>query len=401
MDAAQIAMYDLRSNTSKVLFRGGSHARYVSTGHLVYSTQGALRAVPFDLRRLEISGPSVPVEEVALTPYAAGAGFFDIANDGTLVYAQRGDRGGDRGGDRAVVWVDRHGHEESVPLPPRAYRQARLSPDGTRIVLFPGLADDSLWMWDLRRPALIRLTSGSDTDQSPVWTPDGQHVVFASTRDGVVYNLWRQATNGAGSPERLTTGPVIQFPTGITPDGTHLVFHQTTATGRDVMRLALDRTRAVTPLVQTPDDERNGIISADGHWLAYDSNSSGRFEVYVRPFPDTAAGFCLVSTTGGTRPVWSHQGKELFFSALDGAIMGVAIETTGTTCRAATPSKLIEPGYVLSGGGNVIRAFDVSTDDQRLLMIKGPTAGSDSAPPSVLVVVQNWTQELMRLVPQK
>jgi serine/threonine-protein kinase len=244
---------------------------------------------------------------------------------------------------------------------------------------------------------MMRLTSGSDTDQSAVWTPDGQHVVFASTRDGGVYNLWWQATSGAGSPERLTTSPVIQFPTGITPDGTHVVFHQTTATGRDVMRLALDRTRVVAPLVQTSDDERNGIVSADGRWLAYDSNSSGRFEVYVRPFPDTAAGFCQVSTMGGTRPVWSHQSKELFFSALDGAMMRVTVETTGTTCRAATPSKLLEPGYLLSGGGNVIRAFDVSTDDHRLLMIKGNEGGGL---PIVLVVVQNWTEALKRLVPQ-
>jgi hypothetical protein len=103
-DGAQIAVYDLRSNTSKVLFRGGSHARYVSTGHLVYSTQGALRAVPFDLRRLEISGPSTPVEDVAVPLYAASAGFFDVANDGTLVYAHGADGGGER--DRPVVWVD-------------------------------------------------------------------------------------------------------------------------------------------------------------------------------------------------------------------------------------------------------------------------------------------------------
>ena len=157
----------------------------------------------------------------------------------------------------------------------------RLSPDGTRIALYEGLQDNSLWMWDLRRPALTRITSAPGTDQSPVWTPDGRRLVFASTREGGVYNLWWQPTDGTAPAERLTTSPIPQFPTGITPDGTQVLFHQTTATGRDLMRLTLDATRRISPVLQTPFDERNGIVSPDGHWLAYESDSSGAFEVYV------------------------------------------------------------------------------------------------------------------------
>ena len=154
-----------------------------------------------------------------------------------------------------------------------------------------------------------------------MWTPDGRRIIFSSNRGGQ-FNLWWQAADGTGAAERLTTSSNAQFVTGITPDGTAVVFFETTPTmGRDLLQLALDGTRRVTPLLQTKFDERNGIVSPDGRWLAYESNSSGSFEIYVRPFPNVGGGQWQVSTAGGRQPLWARSGKELFYVGADGALL--------------------------------------------------------------------------------
>ena len=192
---------------------------------------------------------------------------------------------------------------------------------------------------------LTRLTLDPGLDRFPVWTPDGQRIIFASNRGGAL-NLWWQAADGSGNAERLTTSSNPQFPTGITPDGTAVVFNEPTPTmGSDLLQFALDGTRQVTPLLQTKFDECNGIVSPDGRWLAYDSNSSGSFEVYVRPFPNVGGGQSPVSTAGGTRPLWARNGKELFYVGADGALMRVPVEASGATWNAGTPTKLFEGRY--------------------------------------------------------
>ena len=159
-------------------------------------------------------------------------------------------------------------------------------------------------------------------------------------------NLWWQAADGTGAAERLTTSSNAQFLTGITPDGTAVVFHEATPTmGRDLLQLALDGTRRVTPLLQTKFDERNGIVSPDGRWLAYESNSSGSFEIYVQPFPNVGGGQWQVSTAGGRQPLWARSGKELFYVGADGALLRVPVEASGATWNAGTPMKLLEGRY--------------------------------------------------------
>jgi serine/threonine-protein kinase len=315
LDAAQVVVRDLRTGTNKVLVRGGSHGYYVATGHLVYVAARTLRAIPFDLTRLETHGTAVPVlPRLATTP--TGAGNFAVATDGTLVYVDV--PGSLAGNGQTIVWVDRTGKEEPVAAPTRAYELPRLSPDGTRMALSIADQEDDLWIGELGRATLTRLTLDPGRDWFPVWTPDGRRIVFSSTRGGVP-NLWWQAADGTGAAERLTTSSNPQFVTGITPDGTAVVFvEQTPTTGRDLMQLALDGTRKVTPLLQTKFDERNGIVSPDGRWLAYESNSSGTFEIYVRPFPDVGGGQWEISTAGGAQPLWSRSGKELFYFSADG-----------------------------------------------------------------------------------
>ena len=167
----------------------------------------------------------------------------------------------------------------------------------------------------------------------------------------------------------------------------------------DLLQLVLDGTRQVTPLVQSKFEKRNGIVSPDGRWLAYDSNSSGATEVYVRPFPNVDGGQWQVSTAGGKMPLWARSGKELFYVSGDGALLRVPVEASGATWDAGTPMKLLERGYY-APSGYVGRTYDVSPDGQRFLMIKALETDASAAPPA-LIVVQHWDEELKRLAPTR
>src|SRR6185503_20629104 len=358
LDAAQVAVLDLQTGARRVLLRGGSHAHYVSSGHLVYAAAGALRALPFDLARLETRGTPVTVVPDVVTTIKGGVNAF-VAGDGTLAYVL----GTVEGTPRTLVWVDRQGLETPIPTPPRPYLLPALSPDGTRVAVFANDQQRDLWLWDLRRTTLTRLTSAPGVDVVHAWTPDSRRLIFTSERVGV-RNLFWQAADGAGAVEQLTESPNIQYPTAVSPDGRTLIFaEEAPSTNNDVMMIELDGTRRVTPLVQSTFNERNGIISPDGRWLAYEANDSGRFEVYVRPFPDVSSGRWQVSTNGGTRPIWARSGQELFYVSPTGAIMGVGV-ARGPSWAATTPTLLVKEGYftIPIWWG---RSYDISPDGQR------------------------------------
>jgi eukaryotic-like serine/threonine-protein kinase len=408
LDAAQVAVRDLRTGMQKILVRGGSHPHYVGSrpgstkraeregGHLVYVAAGTLRAIPFDLTRLETHGTAVPVLARLVTT-GDGVGDFAVATDGTLVYVDG--PASLAANARTLLWVDRTGKEEPIAAPPRTYAQPRLSPDGTRAALLSIGQEYDLWIWDLRRATLTRLTLDPGQDWFHLWTHDGRRIVFSSNRGGPL-NLWWQAADGTGTAEQLTMSSNNQFATGIIPDGTAVVFDEQTPTmRRDMLQLALDGTRRVTPLLQTNFDERNGIVSPDGRWLAYESDSSGSVEIYVRPFPNVGGSQWLVSSAGGKTPLWARSGKELFYVAADGVLMRVPVEANGATWNAGTPAKLLEGRYLTEVNSGV-RMYDVSPDGQRFLMIKALGTDASAAPP-VLVVVQHWDEELKRLVPAK
>ena len=397
LDNASIAALDLRTQTSTILVRGGLDAHYVESGHLVYVAAGTLRAVPFDLRRLAVRGPAVPVVPRLVTT-RSGAGDFGVARDGTLVYVDV-TAGSQSARARTLVWVDRAGKEERIAAPTRSYEAPRISPDGKQLALAITDQESDIWVWDLVRADLRRLTFDPGVDTFPVWTPDSHRIVFTSQSGGAL-NLWWKAANETGPAEQLTTSANNQWPTSISSDGKQVVLTELTPTmGRDLMLLTLDGSHRVTPLLQTPFDELRGVISPDGHWLAYESNSSGQFEIWVRPFPNTSAAQYQISTSGGTRPVWAHSGKELFFFGADGTLMRVPVEATATMWNAGAPTKLLEPRYY-TGAGNPNRSYDVSPDGQRFLMIKAASADPTTVPPNI-IVVQHFDEELKRLVPTK
>jgi eukaryotic-like serine/threonine-protein kinase len=398
LDAAQVAVLDLQTGTRTVLVRGGSHAHYVPTGHLLYQSGGTLQAIAFDLAQLETRGQPVPVLPVVMTTAAGGIDAV-VADDGTLAYVSGGSATG-AAAPRALVWVDRQGRETPIAAPSHAYVYPRLSPDGTRIVVSAADQENDLWVWDLGRATLTRATFDPGIDIHPTWTADGRHVIFSSERSGA-RNLYRQAADGTGAVDRLTESPNPQNAGSVSPDGRRLIFtERSPETGGDVMQVELDGAHRVAPLVQSQFDERNGIVSPDGRWLAYDANDSGQFEVYVRPFPIVTSGHWQVSTAGGTRPLWTGNGRELVYVSPTGALMDVGVGRTPSWTTTA-PTVVVKQGYFTNSGSFISRTFDVSPDGQRFLMIKDTTGTGSTSAPAGLIVVQHWTEELKRLVPTK
>jgi serine/threonine-protein kinase len=243
---------------------------------------------------------------------------------------------------------------------------------------------------------MTRLTFDPGNNRGPVWSPDGTRVAFTAVRDGGETIYW-QAADGTGAPERLTQGPSVQLPNSFSPDGRRLVFNQPDRPPYDLGVVNVEGDRRTELILRTPYDEYNGEISPDGRWLAYQSNESGRDEVYVRPFPKVDGGRWQVSTGGGTRPLWARNGRELFYFVEPGTVMAVPIRS-GPTFAPDAPQAVFKGGPF---GGFAGRHYDVSPDGRRFLMLKNEQATDDATPYRSLIVVQNWQEELKRLVPTR
>ncbi len=389
---AQIAVFNLESRVQKVLVPGVSHGRYTASGHLVFGFSGALRAVLFNLDTLEVRGNAVPVVERVVTK-VSGAANFAMSSDGSLVYASGESVAAS---ERGLVWVDRQGREEAIPAPKRLYAYPRISPDGTRVALDIRDQENDIWLWDIARQSMTRLTFNQGLNRGPEWTPDGKRLVFSAERDGPESLFW-QAADGSGAPERLTKGQVgrPQVPYSVTPDGARILFGEPGQPPYDLYQLELGAERKATPLLNAAHDEHNAEVSPDGRWMAYQSNESGADEVYVRPFPNVGDGRSQISTGGGTRPAWARSGREIFYLKADGTLIGVPVEIGGGSLAAGVPKSLFRGPYftVLNG-----RTYDVAPDGRRFLMIKQDAPRAERRP-TQLVVVQNFFEELKRLAP--
>lgn len=306
-DDASIAVLSLATGEYRVVLEGGTHARYSPSGHLVYARTHTLFAAPFDLDALEVTGPPVPVLQGVMTIPQSGVAFFALTRYGSLLYAP----GGTWGDDSRVVLVDREGRSEPLIETPGNYHTPRLSPDGSSLALTLGGANDSIWIYDIARATLTRSIYGYD-NTGPAWTPEGDRLAFMSTRSGA-FNLFRQHADGSGEAERLTTNEGNQTTGSWSRDGKTLVFvEQHPETGLDVWSLSMDGGEAPKRLLYEPFDEHHPTLAPDGRWLAYVSNESGQNEVYLRSFPGMA-GKRQVSIEGGRFPLWSPNGRELFY----------------------------------------------------------------------------------------
>jgi serine/threonine-protein kinase len=394
IENAQIAVLDLRTGASKILIRGGSHAHYVPTGHLVYGATGTLRAVAFDLERLEVTGPPAPVLQGVVTT-DGGAADAAIAANGSLVYVP----GVAGGGLRTVVSMDRQGRASALPgLPLDSYRDVRVSPDGAKLALAT-LTD--VWTYDVARATLSRLTTDAASDRSPLWTPDGQRIVFTSTRAGYGELFWRPA-DGTGRDERLlarATDLIDLRANGWAADGRRLMFTEVLPSPSinqcAVGWIALEHPSDVNVLMRSDFCNDWSAVSPDGRWMAYASNVSGRYEIYVERYPELG-NRQQISTGGGRLPLWSRDGRELFFGSLDGRQMLAAAVQSGKMFVAGQPNVLFELLTLMPAGGS--RPYDIAPDG-RFLVIRGGEVEVASDTGSSLVVVQNWFEELKRLVP--
>jgi serine/threonine-protein kinase len=397
LETAQIAVLDLSTGQQKVLVRGGSHPHYVSTGHIVYGLEGTLRAIAFDLDRLEVRSDPRPVLQGVVTK-PTGAASFGVAQDGSLAYLAGSAQGIGR---NALVWVDRQGREEAIAAPIRSYQYPRISPDGTKAAVDIRDEDSDIWIWDFLRATLTRFTFEPGVQGYPVWTPDGRRVAFTSEVKGALVVDWRSA-DGTGESEQIGASPEALYPLTFSPDGSQLVVRRVRPSASDDLYLiSVIGERRLAPLRQTSFLEANGEISPDGRWLAYQSNESGRNEIYVRPFPLVDSGRWQVSSGGGSRPLWARSTQELFYVSLAGAIMRVGVDRR-PSWTATTPTQVVKRGYFLAGGltGNAGRSYDISLDGKRFLMIK-EIAPDQTAAGSQIVVVQHFDEELKRLVPTR
>jgi hypothetical protein len=382
---ARIDAFEFQTGATTTVVRGGGRPRYVPTGHLLYGVSDTLYGVAFDPDTLAARGDPVQLST------EAGSSEFAVSNEGTLAYLS-----GSNSRERELMWVDRRGGEESLGAPPGDYVYPRLSPDGTRVALDVGGADRDVWVWDIPRRVLERFTNDPAENVIPTWSRDGLRLIFGSSRMGAS-NVYWQASDGSGEAERLLESSRLQQPVSLAPDGRLLISEAVPGRGRDIVALSLDGSRRVERILAGEATEGVPEVSPDGRWIAYDSNESGQFEVYVRPYPRIDSGRWKISMTGGRQPLWSRDGRELYYRDYDGALMAVPV-TLRPTFAVSPPTKINDGSQYLGGGSQLgSRTYDLSLDGSRFLMIKA--ANPRGATPPTIVVTEHWFQELQARVP--
>ena len=388
-ESSYVALLDRQTGAYRPVIQAAADPQYLQTGHIVYVNAGFLRAVAFDLDGRAVRGTPVTLAEGVSTK-ASSTASFAVSPAGTLTYIA----GSAVTGRRMVVWVDRSSGEEPLDLPVRAYAYARLSPDGQRIALDIRDEGNDIWTWDLTRRTLTRLTFDPGFNRGPSWMPDGRHLLFSAVRDGAEY-IHMQPADGSSPARSVGPGGTVQIPDGVSPDGKWVLFVQPSTPPYDIYMMNLDGQQKPQVLLGEGFSETNPNISPDGRWLAYQSDESGKDEIYVRPFPHVSGGRWQVSTNGGTRPLWSRDGRELFYYLPPGIVMAAAV-TPGSTFSAAAPTQIIKGTFLAPQTG---RMYDVTPDGKRFLMLKEARAEGERPAPPQLVVVQNWIDELKRAVP--
>ena len=380
MGEQSIAVQSFATGERRVLSVKGACPRYAPTGHLVFVRDDeSLMAAPFDLSRLEVTGPPVPVAEGVLLYQPNGAAQYTFSSNGSLVYFSSGAVPS----EETMVWVDRRGKVEQVTPARHDFEMPRISPDGQSIAV--GF-DGEVWIYEIARGTFSRVTFRGGF--MPIWTPDGRRLAFMSTSAGPINQFWVPA-DGSGPSERLLTSEHAQFPESFTPDGWNLAFMDIDAeTRNDLWVLPLQGERKAKPIVRTPFEERGAAFSPDGRWVAYSSNESGAWQVRVQPYA-APGGKAQVSTDGGTEAVWARDGRELFYRN-GNKMMVVAVEA-GNSFVAGKPRLLFEGRYAM-GPVPGFTNYDVSRDGQRFLMIKSEQA----AAPTQLNVVLNWFEDVKR-----
>ena len=376
-----IAAQSLRSEERKTLIEWGFEPQYSPTGHLVFARGTTLLAVPFDASRVEVTGPPVTLVQHVATEAKSGAAAFRVSATGTLVYVPQQSPAG-----RVLTWVDRAGNETPLPVAARAFDTPRVSPDGRHVAFTSAEGDRrDIWIYDISNDKLTRLTQEGD-NWGPLWTRDGAALAYANDR-GATSQVVLQRLDGTAAIT-LGSSPNDLWPAVFSADQkTLLVQEQPETDDYFVSRLTLGGSGRPEPLIEGPGLPRVASLSPDGRWLAYTATQSGRSEVFIQGFPIAGARRQL-TVDGGREPVWSHDGRELFYR-LGSRMFAVRIEAT-RELSWGKPMLLFDRNYVAS-----FLDYDVAGDGRFLMIKPAPEEGL----PLQLNVVLNWANELLTRVP--
>jgi WD40 repeat protein len=392
-DTANIEVMSLADHHTKTLVRGGTFGRYLPSGHLVYVNRGTLFAAPFDLDRLEVHGTAAPVLDQISYNAGVGSAQLDFSQTGTLIYRS----GGVGGTLLTVAWLDGAGKVQPLLAKPGAYVNPSLSPDGQRLAVdvTEGSGTDA-WVYDWQRDTMTRLTF-SRTALAPVWSPDGRYIAFRTNA-----GLSVMRSDGSGKPQSLTQSN-LQVPWSFTPDGKRLAFFESVSgTGFDLWTVPLESDGAGLRLgkpevfLQTPADERYPSFSPDGRWMAYSSDESGTRQVYVRAFPDKG-GKWQISNSDGQLPMWSRNGRELFFETLDRHIMVAGYAVKGDSFVAEKPRMWAEKQLGTSAGA--ANNVGLAPDGKRIVALMPVETAEAQKAQNHVIFLENFSDELRRKVP--
>jgi serine/threonine-protein kinase len=393
----RVALYIDKTGEWNYLLEDASDAHYLPTGHIVFLRQGMLMAVPFSLRGLKLAGEAVPVkpnvmQSLSLTGHNTTAGQFTISDSGCLIYASGGVVPSWK---NTLAWVDHKGND--IPAVSREFQHfsPRLAPDGQKIVFQTIYTSDQIWIHDVQRDISSSFFSEYRSG-SPLWTPDGKKIIFVRREPDGSSSIFAKVVDGAVRAEEL----ILSVPSGhrytissISPDGNRLALVDSFKENRDI--LIYDFTnKSISSFRVTQYREEYPDFSPDGRWLVYTSDHEGRSEVYVAPF-SSRSGEVKVSRDGGREPGWARSGKQLFYRFLEE--MWVVDVQSETNFSAGVPRLLFKS--MRFGGGGPRRCWDISLDDKRFLMVKREERPLN--PVTEIILIQNWFEELNRLVPTK
>ncbi len=377
---------ELGSGEPQFLLQADSNAVYAAPGYLLFLRGDSLMAQPFDAGSQKLKGEAFPIAEHVASPQQFRLGLFTVSQTGLLVY---GSGEVERSGQ--LTWLDKSGTENGKVSQVNVF-QIALSPDGQRVMYASasGGKNVDLWLMELGRGVQTRFTFGPTASAYPVWSPDGSRIAFASARQGK-FNIYTKNASGAGNEEPLLESDVQKFPSDWSHDGRYILFGSLDPKGKtksDIWVLPLSGDRKPFPYLQTPFDEGGAVFSPDGHWVAYRSDESGSYEIYLSPFP-AGGGKWQVSQGGGLQPEWKRDGSALYYVAPGGKLMEASVKERGSGVEIGTPRQLFQApmGEARLGG----RAYAVAPDGKRFLVVK---QGDNGSPP--LTLVTNWTAGLNR-----
>ena len=392
----QVALLIDRSREWEILLEDASHAQYVPTGHVVFLRRGVLMAIPFSLSDLETKGQPVPIisnvmQSLSYTSGNTTAGQYGISRSGSLIYAAGGTTPDWR---NSLVWVDKEGNDEPASSNFDQHFTPRLSPNGQKIVYQTIYTRNQIYICDTQRDISSPFVSEASS-HFPVWTPDGKRIIY-ERRDSDQSSLFSKSVDTSSPMEELIVSAPPEhdyFPSSISPDGNRLAIVGRFEGQGDILIYDFP-SKSITPFRATEHKEHYPSFSPDGRWLVYASNKEGRSEVYVAP-SSGSGGEIKISRDGGEEPGWARNGRQLFFRSIDGDQMWVVDIQAGTDFSPGVPRKLFESTKF--GASDTRRCWDTSLDDQRFLMVK-----REERPPqpvTEMILIQNWLEELKRLVP--